>query len=504
VRGRTVPALVSGELVELDGRRCVVINSQVIKRLKRTEQELIAAREAALAASKAKSQFLSSMSHEIRTPMNAVLGMSDLLGETALDPKQRRYLDIVCNNGAALLDLIDDILDLAKVESGQLMLERVSFDLHDVINRVVDTMALRANQKQIELAARVAPGVPAQVLGDPLRLRQILINLLGNAIKFTARGEIVLTLEPAPHRANRQPVGANAVVLQFSVADTGIGIAADQIESIFSPFTQADSSTTRKFGGTGLGLAIVQRLVGLHRGEIKVVSEPGCGSTFSFTAEFGRPPVARDLLEAVGQVLGGTSVNANDEDREVAVSAGAGTAVAGMKPLRILLADDSPDNRLLIAAYLEKTQFHLDEVADGVAAVEKFQQNHYDLVLMDIQMPKLDGYAATRAIRELERRATCCRQGPIPIIALTASAVGEAIDDAFEAGCDLHVAKPVKKLTLLTAIRQVMLKKSAQAARQPPATLDEKLSSAATSILEIVSERSAQSPRRTTLKALLA
>jgi PAS domain S-box-containing protein len=582
LRGIATPALASGELVEIDGRRCVVISSHAITRLKNTERELIAAREAAVAASRAKSQFLSSMSHEIRTPMNAVLGMSDLLWDTELSAEQRRYLDIVRNNGATLLELINDILDLAKVESGQLTLEKTGFDLQELINEIADTIAVRADEQRVEVDVQVAPDVPVQVVGDPLRLRQILLNLLGNAVKFTSHGKIVLTVDLAEVQADAQVHGDardDALVLRFAVADTGIGIAADKLESIFSVFTQADHSTTRQFGGTGLGLAIVRRLTSLYGGTVEVASTVGKGSTFSFTAEFGRVPTApievlpplklaqvrvlvaadiaanrlvpseilaadgarvtcvdsgqaaldeidraadhgvayelvlldcrmpemdglevaarirrslpvshqpvilmltsddlavtpararaagvdrhlikpierRELLDVVRQTLGQTGAVAAGDLRPAvcAVEKPAG-ASDGIGPWRILLADDSADNRLLIAAYMRNSSVTLVEAADGEEAVTHFKHQRFDLVLMDIQMPRMDGYAATRAIRDFEGQAGRART---PIIALTASAVGQAADDALKAGCDLHVAKPIKKTTLLNAMRDLM------------------------------------------------
>jgi two-component system sensor histidine kinase/response regulator len=584
LRGIATPALASGELVDIDGRRCVVISSHAITRLKNTERELIAAREAAVAASRAKSQFLSSMSHEIRTPMNAVLGMSDLLWDTELSAEQRRYLDIVRSNGAALLELINDILDLAKVESGQLTLEKTGFDLHELINEIAETIAVRAHEQRVEMDVQVAPDIPAQVVGDPLRLRQILLNLLGNAVKFTVQGKIVLTVDLAEVHADAQVHGDaldDALFLRFAVADTGIGIAADKLESIFSVFTQADHSTTRKFGGTGLGLAIVRRLTSLYGGTVEVASTVGKGSTFSFTAEFGRVPTVpievsppplnlgqvrvlvaadtaasrlvpseilsaegarvtcvdsgqaaldeidraadhgvayelvlldcgmpemdglevaarirrslpmsrqpiivmltsddlavtpararaacvdrhlikpikrRELLDAVRQTLGETAAVAAGDLRPAAcaVEKPAVGASDEIGPWRILLADDSADNRLLIAAYVKNSSVTLVEAADGEEAVTHFKRQRFDLVLMDIQMPRMDGYAATRAIRDFEGQAGLART---PIIALTASAVGQAADDALKAGCDLHVAKPIKKATLLNAMRDLM------------------------------------------------
>ena len=289
--GSTRIALCSAINLPLNGSLCCVTFTRDISAIKETQRQLIEAREAAFAASRAKSEFLSSMSHEIRTPMNAVLGMADLLWDSTLTMEQRRYLSIMRSNGVALLDLINDILDLAKVESGGISLEKVDFDIRELVDRVADTMGVRAHEKHIELAARVAPGVPENLVGDPLRLRQVMINLLGNAVKFTEHGEVVLTVEM------EKPVENNIARLRVSVADTGIGIAPEKIGNVFSAFTQADASTTRKYGGSGLGLAIVKRLVELHQGEVSVESEPAEGSTFAFTAKMGvrEAPAAKQL-----------------------------------------------------------------------------------------------------------------------------------------------------------------------------------------------------------------
>jgi len=425
--GRTYSGLISALNLKLRGHWCCITITRDIGALKETERQLIASREAALEGSRAKSEFLSSMSHEIRTPMNAVLGMADMLAESDLTGEQRRYLDIMRSNGATLLDLINDILDLARVESGQLRFEEVDFDIRELIDQVTETMGMRAHEKHLELAAHVDRDVPHNLVGDQLRLRQVIVNLLSNAVKFTERGEIVLSVELA-----NQDVEMGTASIRFSVTDTGIGIARGKTNSIFGAFTQADSSTTRKYGGSGLGLTIVKRLVEMHRGQISVTSELGKGSSFIFTAQFKtRPALAT-----------------------VALAASSDDALAATRPLRILLADDSRDNRLLVQAYFKKTPYILDEVEDGAAAVAKLAAGVYELVLMDIAMPIMDGYSATRAIRTMEKETGRRRT---PIIALTGSVLADALKKAIDAGCDAHVAKPVKKATLLAAIRNAVL-----------------------------------------------
>ena len=569
--GSEQPVLLSAINLDLYGQTCCLTICRGIADVKMTQRELVGAREAALAASRAKSEFLSSMSHEIRTPMNSILGMADQLMETALDDEQRRYLSTVISNGHALLALINGILDLAKVESGRVSLEAVEFDLKDVTEKVLETLAIRAHEKGLELMVRFAPALPEFVLGDPLRLSQILINLIGNAIKFTHKGQVLVSVERAPDSSTD---GA----LKFTVTDTGIGIAADKRHLLFHAFSQADSSTSRKYGGSGLGLAIVSRLVALMHGTVEMASEPGTGSAFSFTAQFGtadtRPASASphpafgdlrilvvddnadcrsiisDLLAAQGAnvtavssvseataalghngalgagptvvlldgampglgkvdvarrfAIGGSErpalvmmLGTSDLTSEVArlralgldnyivkpvrraelfaavarARAGAHLAPRGDslprppiappspsspildRPLQILMADDSHDNRALIRAYLKKTPYHLVEAEDGQEAIDKFVAGNFDLVLMDIQMPNVDGYEATSTIRVWEvansRRRT-------PIVALTASALEEAVHRTQEAGCDAHITKPVKKSTLLDAIRNAI------------------------------------------------
>jgi PAS domain S-box-containing protein len=397
---------------------------QVIIR-QRVEKDLQSAKASAESANKAKSEFLTTMSHEMRTPMNAILGMADLLSETSLRDEQREYVHIFQKAGASLLDLINNILDLSKVESGHVELESTGFDLRLLLEKIVEMMLSRAQIRGLRLSLEVLPGVPLALVGDPNRLRQILINLVGNALKFTEQGSVTLRVE-------RDPAGT-AGCLRFSVVDTGIGIAADKTEMIFGRFTQADSSTTRKYGGTGLGLAISKGLVELMGGRIGCSSETGKGSTFVVTVPFG----IRQEMETTEPLEPAAIVLPPSESPSQKAAT------------RILIAEDSELNLALVKAYLRGSGFELDFAENGQIAVDKVISGRPHLVLMDLQMPVMGGLEATRIIRQWEA-ATQVR--PIPILALTAHAAGDGAGRSLEAGCTEHLTKPIKRATLLEAI----------------------------------------------------
>lgn len=392
---------------------------------KRSEEKIHRLREEAEAANRAKSEFLARMSHEIRTPLNVVLGMGDVLERTTLNTEQRQYVRVFQRAGSNLLTLINDLLDLSRVESGRIILEEIDFELAEVVGAVVEIMSARAKEKHIELAHHIAPDVPARLRGDPDRLRQVLINLVSNAIKFTAIGQVLVRVEPDPERKQ-------AGVLRFSVSDTGIGIPKEKLNLIFEAFTQADASTTRKYGGTGLGLAISKRLVELMHGQIWAGSEPQAGATFYFTARFGSASEP--------------AIHATPEEQPDPARAAPANSLSAF---RILVVDDSEENRFLMAEYLKDLRCGLDFAENGQVAVEKFCSGAYDLVFMDLQMPVLDGYAATKRIRGWEEEQ---KRGLTPIVALTASALEAELQRALDAGCTAYLRKPVRLLTLLDTV----------------------------------------------------
>ncbi|MFN8543768.1 MAG: ATP-binding protein [Candidatus Binatia bacterium] len=390
------------------------------RRLENVNRDLLAARDAAEIAARTKADFLASMSHEIRTPLVGVLGSLDLIDMQGLGEQDRDLLGIARRSAEGLLTIINDILDFSKIDSGNLMLEAIDFDLESVLADVVAAVHPAALLKGLEIGIDREPGVPRWLHGDPVRLRQVLLNLVGNAVKFTEKGRVgvVVTATATDHD----------VLLRLRIDDTGIGIPPDRLDAVFESFSQVDSSTTRRYGGTGLGLAIARRLTALMGGRLEVESTVGVGTAFTLTARVGR-----------GQVPAAP---------EVAVPRAAVTA-PGARRARVLLAEDNPVNQVITRNMLERLGATVEVVADGAAAVTAALADHFDLVLMDLHMPVMDGVAAAEAIRAAETAG-----GRVAIVALTASVLEQDRERCRAAGMDDFLGKPVSMGTLRATLQR--------------------------------------------------
>ena len=441
-KGQLVPIQVSrtGDEIEFVGEsfnrmiEALAASQEEVRRYQETLEQRIHQRTEELQditaraemASKAKSEFLANMSHELRTPMNGVIGMIDLVMEGKLTSEQRERLNTAQECAYSLLSLLNDILDLSKIEAGKMALEKIPFNLRATVEECIRAHAPMAAQKRVDLRCDISSSVPYEIVGDPLRLRQILMNLLSNAVKFTGEGHIVVRLSAAEK-------GTEVMTVLLEVEDTGTGIAADKLPFIFDKFTQADGSVSRKYGGTGLGLAITKKLTEMYDGDIRVKSEPGRGTSFFVDLECGvAAPNASAALQRESKGLDSVESAARVE--------------GGHPVRRILVVEDNHVNQKVVMAALRKHGFDIELANDGREAIAKLQAGVFDLVLMDVQMPVLDGLEATRTIRQDARWRT------LPILAMTAHAMNGDRERCLEAGMNGYIAKPVHPSHLLQTI----------------------------------------------------